>query len=158
MHRRFEKMAQMTIRLSECYEDIAVIHDALYNYNLSKTMAKRIEVHAKQVPEQFALLACDEHGLSHGGIAFHWKNGPRRVFVDYFFLEEDMRGKGAGKALFEEFMRRVKRDGAHRIELTTNTFQAPGFYQKMGFRITGEHKAPSPGCPENIHYAMSCDL
>ena len=151
-------MMQMAIRLSRCYEDVSAIHDALYSYNLSKTKEKRIEVHAKHFPEQFAMLVCDEHGNSHGGIAFHWENDPRRVFVDYFFLEEDMRGKGAGKALFEEFMQRVKRNGALRIELTTNTFQAPGFYQKMGFRITRKQKAPLPGCPENIRYSMSCDL
>lgn len=148
----------MKSRLSERYEDVAAIHDALYSYNLSKTGKERIEVHAERFPEQFALLACDDSGTPRGGVAFHWENDPRRVFADYFFLEETVRGKGAGRAIFEEFIRLVKQAGAQRIDLTTNTFQAPGFYLKMGFHITGEKPEPSPGCPENIHYSLSRDL
>ena len=151
-------MRQMTGRLSGKYEDAAAIHDALYSYNLSKTKLERVDVHAERFPEQFSLLACDENGESHGGIAFHWENDPRRVFVDYFFLRENVRGNGYGRKLFEEFIQLVRKDGAVRIDLTTNTFQAPGFYLKMGFRITGEKKEPSPGCPDNVHYSLSLDL
>ena len=148
----------MKSRLSRRYEDIAAIHDALYSYNLSKTGLERLEVHAERFPEQFALLACDDEDAAFGGIACHWENAPRRVFVDYFFLEERMRGNGVGKELFNELIRQAKGEGAVRIDLTTNTFQAPGFYRKMGFRVTGEKREPSPGCPENIHYSLSLDL
>ena len=148
----------MQSRLSRSFEDIAAIHDALYSYNLSKTGLARVDVHAERFPEQFALLACDDGGTAYGGIACHWENAPRRVFVDYFFLEERMRGNGIGKELFNELIRQVKSDGAVRIDLTTNTFQAPGFYRKMGFRVTGEKREPSPGCPENIHYSLTLDL
>ena len=148
----------MICRLSEQYEDISDIHDALYSYNLSKTGMTRIDVHAEHFPEQAALLACDDGGTPHGGIAFHWENDPRRVFVDYFFLEESVRGNGSGRKLFEEFIELVRKDGAVRIDLTTFTFQAPGFYRKMGFRVTGEKRSPSPGCPDCIHYFLSRDL
>jgi GNAT superfamily N-acetyltransferase len=148
----------MKSRLSGRYEDVAAIHDALYNYNLSKTGRARIEVHAERFPEQFALLACDDSGNSHGGVAFHWENNPRRVFADYFFLEEAVRGKGTGRAIFEEFIQLVRQAGARRIDLTTNTFQAPGFYLKMGFHVTMEKTEPSPRCPENIHYSLSREL
>ena len=148
----------MTTRLSERYEDIAAIHDALYSYNLSKTGMDRVDVHAERFPEQFALLACDERGTAHGGIAGHWENAPRRVFVDYFFLEEAFRGRGSGRAIFEELIRLAKNGGASRIDLTTNTFQAPGFYLKMGFEITEEKPDPKPRCPENIHYCLSREL
>ena len=80
------------------------------------------------------------------------------MFVDYFFLDDSVRGKGFGRALFEEFIQSVKRGGALRIDLTTNTFQAPGFYLKMGFKATGEKREPSPGCPENIHYSLRMEL
>lgn len=151
-------MKQMTSRLSARYEDVAAIHDALYSYNLTKTKLQRVDAHAERHPEQFALLACDENGTPHGGIAFHWENDPRRVFVDYFFLEEAVRGNGTGRKLFDEFVELVKKGGAVRIDLTTFTFQAPGFYRKMGFRVTEEKKSPSPGCPECIHYFLSRDL
>ena len=148
----------ISVKLSRDYAAVAAIHDALYSYNLTKTGEPRGDYHAKHFPEQFALVAVDESGISHGGIACHWENAPRRVFVDYFFLEERMRGNGIGGELFREFIRQVKAAGAVRIDLTTNTFQAPGFYRKMGFRVTGEKREPSPGCPENIHYSLTLDL
>ena len=151
-------MSKMQSRLSERYEDVAAIHDALYSYNLSKTKLARVDVHAEHFPEQFALLACDGDGAVHGGLAFHWLNDPRRIFADYFFLDDSVRGKGFGRELFEEMIRLAKKGGASWIDLTTNTFQAPGFYRKMGFRVTGEKPEPSPGCPENIHYSLRLEL
>lgn len=147
-----------SIRLSDSYADIADIHDALYTYNLSRTKRKRIAVSAERYHEQFAFLVCDGSGEKHGGIAFHWKNEPRHIFVDFLFLEEEYRGGGIGRNLLEHFLNYARENGAVRIDLTTNTFQAPDFYLKMGFRITGEKKEPSPGCPENIHYSLSLDL
>ena len=148
----------MTTRLSERYEDIAAIHDALYSYNLSKTGLDRVEVHAERFPEQFALLACDERGSSHGGIACHWENSPRRVFVDYFYLDDTLRGGGFGRRIMEELAAYAEARGAARIDLTTDTFQAPGFYLKLGFEITEERPAPKPRRPDNIHYCLSRKL
>lgn len=148
----------ITIEFSDKYSDVADIHDALYTYNLSKTKRKRIIVHAERYREQGALLARDENGKSFGGIAYHWKNDPRHIFVDFFYLDETIRGTGIGRKLFEMFIPWARENGACRIDLTTNTFQAPGFYLKMGFRITGEKPEPSPGCPENIHYELTLDL
>ena len=144
----------MKIRLSERYEDIAAIHDALYSYNLSKTGSDRVDVHAERFPEQFALLLCDENDTVRGGIAFHWENAPRRIFGDYFYLDDTLRGGGLGCRIMEELIAYAEAGGASRIDLTTNTFQAPGFYLKMGFVVTGEKKAPVPLCPENIHYDL----
>lgn len=147
-------MDRTTFRFSGSYEDIAAIHDALYSYNLSKTGDKRLDVHAERFPEQQALLACDGSGAPHGGIAFHWQNGPRGIFVDYFYLDDSIRGTGVGRRIFEEFSEWAKRNGAEEIRLTTNTFQAPGFYLKQGFQIIGEKKSPVPSDPENIHYLL----
>ena len=148
----------MKIRLSERYEDIAAIHDALYAYNLSKTGSDRVDVHAEHFPEQFALLACDETDTVRGGIAFHWENDPRHIFADYLYLDDTLRGGGFGRRIMEELIAYAEAGGASRIDLTTNTFQAPGFYLKLGFEITEEKPAPKPRCPENIHYHLSRDL
>jgi len=148
----------MTTRLSDRYEDIAGIHDALYSYNLSKTGSDRVDVHAERFPEQFALLVCDEDDTVRGGIAFHWENAPRRIFADYLYLDDRLRGGGFGRRLMEELIEYAQARGASRIDLTTNTFQAPGFYLKLGFVITEEKPAPKPLCPQNIHYCLSLDL
>lgn len=148
----------MKTLLSERYEDIAAIHDALYSYNLSKTGLDRVDVRAERFPEQFALLGCDDRGTAHGGIACHWENSPRRVFVDYFYLDERLRGGGFGRRIMEELIEYAEDRGASRIDLTTSTFQAPGFYLKLGFKITEERPDPKPRCPENIHYCLSRKL
>ncbi|MBO4632371.1 MAG: GNAT family N-acetyltransferase [Lentisphaeria bacterium] len=143
-----------SFRFSADYNDIAAIHDALYSYNLTKTGAERVDVSAARFPEQQAMLACDQSGKAHGGIAFHWLNEPRRIFVDYFFLDESIRGCGFGRRIFEEFSVWAKQSGAKEIELTTNTFQAPNFYLKMGFQITHSEPAPVPLLAQNIHYSL----
>lgn len=148
----------ISFEFSEQYSDVSDIHDALYSYNLSKTKLKRANIHAERHREQGVLLARDENGTSYGGIAYHWKNEPRHIYVDFFFLDEAIRGTGIGKKMFEQFIVWARDNGACRIDLETNTFQAPGFYQKMGFRITGEEAKPTPGFPENIHYDLTLDL
>ena len=148
----------MKIRLSERYEDIAAIHDALYAYNLSKTGSERLDVHAERFPEQFALLVCDEHDTVHGGSACHWLNALRRIFADYLYLDDTLRGGGLGRRIMEALIEYAEAGGASRLDLTTDTFQAPGFYLKLGFEITEEKPAPKPLCPENIHYHLSRKL
>lgn len=151
-------MSSITFRLSDEYGDIAAIHDALYAYNLSKTGSPRVEVCAERFPGQQAILACGEDGKVHGGIAFHRLDDPGELFVDYFFLDDAIRGRGEGRRIFEFFFDHAKRAGAKGIELTTNTFQAPGFYLKMGFRVTEEKASPVPLRPDNIHYSLRKEL
>lgn len=145
-------MLEINIIFSDKYEDIAAIHDGLYSYNLSKTGKKSIEVHAERFPEQAAWLVRDVDGHFLGGIAYHWENSPRKIFIDYFFLKETCRGCGFGKKLFELLFQTAENGDAEKIELTTDTFQAPDFYRKLGFTYMREEKAPQPACPDNIHY------
>lgn len=59
------------------------------------------------------------------------------LFVDVFFLPDTLRGSGLGTKLMrmaeEEGLRRGCRTGL----LHTNDFQAPGFYEKCGWREFG---------------------
>lgn len=134
------------------YSRIARIHDALYSYNLSKTGARREDVHAQQLPEAAALIIQGADGTFYGGVGYHFLNDPRRIYVDYLFLDDALRGQGWGQKLFAELEKRVTAEGAESITLTTNTFQAPGFYEKIGFEKISEKAAPVPLLSENIHY------
>ena len=148
----------IAIKKTSDYDAVAAIHDALYAYNLAKTGNSRVEVHAERFAEQFALVAVDDGGTAHGGLVYHWENGPRHVFVDYFYLDDALRGTGWGRRIFEAVLKEAEAGGAAEVRLTTNTFQAPGFYLKMGFGITGAKPEPAPLCPENIHYTLSRKL
>jgi GNAT superfamily N-acetyltransferase len=67
------------------------------------------------------------------------------LFIDVFFLPESMRGNGLGSKLLrtaeEEGLRRGCRTGL----LHTNTFQAPAFYKKHGWREFGHFPCDPPG-------------
>ena len=148
-------MAEFSIRLSEDYADVVIVHDALYAYNLTKTGEVRVEgVHPARLAEQYVLVVEDESGKFCGGLSFHWRNEPRRIAVDYFYLDPSVRGRGLGMRVMNELFAVAKSGGAERIDLHTNTFQAPGFYRKLGFEVTGEFRASCPDCPDNISYYM----
>lgn len=139
---------------TEEYSYISQIHDALYSYNLSKNGLERVDVHAAKKPEAAALVIADKAGKCYGGVAYHWENEPRHIFVDYLFIDEALRGRKLGEQLFAKLEESARAAGAENITLTTNTYQAPGFYKKLGFTEISCKDAPTPNCPENKHYTF----
>ena len=147
-------MTGHSFHFSHEYGDVAAIHDALYNWNLTRTGGRRTVARARQYPEQQAVKVCDAAGTAHGGLVFHWRNDPRRIAIDYLYLDDTLRGGGVGAELMKFFLGWAKAYGAARIDVMTNDFQAPGFYCKMGFEILGSVPAPQPRCPDNRHYSL----
>ena len=56
------------------------------------------------------------------------------TYVELLWLSERARGQGGGRALIEEAERSARRRGSRVMHLNTYSFQAPGFYEKLGFR------------------------
>jgi GNAT superfamily N-acetyltransferase len=67
------------------------------------------------------------------------------LFIDVFFLPESMRGSGLGSRLLQMAEDEGRRRGCRTGLLHTNTFQAPGFYQKHGWREYGNFPSDPPG-------------
>lgn len=50
-------------------------------------------------------------------------------------VSPDHQGKGLGSSLIQEFETLMKKDKISSITLSTKSYQAEGFYQKMGYQI-----------------------
>ena len=61
----------------------------------------------------------------------------RESYVELLWLSARARRLGLGSRLMQEAERRARRRGSLLLHLNTYSFQAPGFYEKLGFRRFG---------------------
>jgi GNAT superfamily N-acetyltransferase len=66
-------------------------------------------------------------------------------FIDLFFLPQALRGHRLGTEIIEAAEAEAKRRGCSTAVLYTITFQAPGFYERRGYRVLGRIECPPPG-------------
>ncbi|MBS0185415.1 MAG: GNAT family N-acetyltransferase [Proteobacteria bacterium] len=57
------------------------------------------------------------------------------IYIEDLWIDSNHRGKGYGKKLLENLEQRFKGKGFNNINLVTNQFNAPGFYEKCGFTL-----------------------
>lgn len=86
------------------------------------------------VNEAIALEAWDGD-VRIGGVTA--KLGREWVFIELLALDEMARGKGAGASLIAQLEAIAKERGKIGVWLDTYSFQAPGFYEKLGYQRVG---------------------
>ncbi|MGC1562268.1 MAG: GNAT family N-acetyltransferase [Bradyrhizobium sp.] len=59
------------------------------------------------------------------------------LFIQFFWLEQGLRGTGFGRKLIAAIEDEARRFGAKRSYLDTMSFQAPGFYRICGYKEFG---------------------
>lgn len=64
-------------------------------------------------------------------VQLFWK----QLHIKYLFVEEKFRGKGLARQLMNHALEFGKKRGCQFAFVETMSFQAPEFYQKMGFMI-----------------------
>ena len=67
------------------------------------------------------------------------------LFLDVFYLPARFRGSGLGSRILEMVEEEGRKRGCRAAVLYTISFQAPGFYQRHGWRIFGEIPCDPPG-------------
>ena len=67
------------------------------------------------------------------------------LFIDLFFLPESLRGGGLGSRMLLLAEEEARRRGCCAAVLYTISFQAPGFYERHGYRVFGEIPCHPPG-------------
>ena len=81
-------------------------------------------------------LLQDAEGTKAGGIIaiVHWG----WLYINLLWIQDEFRGQGYGAQLMEMAEVEGIQYGAQYAYLDTFTFQAPGFYEKLGYTIVGE--------------------
>jgi GNAT superfamily N-acetyltransferase len=100
-------------------------------------------------------LSCwmEEEGVCLGGVnAFRLDT---LLMIDRLWVSDGHRGKGLGARLLTAVEERARGEGVKIVELNTFGFQAPGFYEKMGYRLFGSLE---PAVGEWGHYFYTKEL
>ena len=67
------------------------------------------------------------------------------LFVRILWVAQSLRGRGHGRRLLEAAEQRAVERGCRQVFLDTHSFQAPGFYEKRGYREFGRIACDPPG-------------
>jgi GNAT superfamily N-acetyltransferase len=96
-----------------------------------------------QNPAPFALVMKNDCGEIVGGLfAVTFWSG---LAIELLWVAEAYRGAGYGRTLLTRAEAEGHRRGAKKAFLNTHTFQAPGFYEKLGYELYGELRDFPPG-------------
>lgn len=74
------------------------------------------------------------------------------LFVDLLFVPEHLRRQGLGAKMLRDAETIAARRGDTGVWLSTGSFQAPGFYERMGYARFGTH-ADYPRGHDTAYYA-----
>ena len=82
-----------------------------------------------------AVLVREAGGATLGGLLGHTGGGWFQI--DVLWLPDPMRGSGLGRRLMVEGEVEARGRGCVGAFVNTGSFQAPGFYQKLGYTVCG---------------------
>ena len=95
------------------------------------------------------LTVRSDTGKIRGGLILqsYWKES----YVELLWLSTQARKQGLGRELMAEAERRARRRGSKLLHLNTYSFQAPGFYEKLGFRRFGKMSGSPKGASRHFY-------
>jgi GNAT superfamily N-acetyltransferase len=109
-------------------QDKAFVREALALHNVAATQD------AYYSP--LAIFLRDERGAILGGALGDIYGG--WLHLTFLWVAEPLRGRGHGRQLLEAAEEEARAQGCRGVHLSTHSFQARPFYEKLGYEIVGE--------------------
>lgn len=106
-------------------------------------------------PVPLHLKAVDADGRLAGGLTAH--SVQRWLFVKLLGVTEEQRGSGIGRMLLAKAEEIARQRGLVGVYLDTFEFQAPRFYEGLGYKECGRLPAHD-GAPQRIWFAKTFDM
>jgi len=117
-------------------DDVRALEEGLESYNRSATTGTdRTKVPIAVWMRRGGRLLGGAYGDTHSG----W------LYLSLLWVDESFRGQGWGKRLLERFEAEAIARDYHAVWVDTYGFQAPGFYEKLGYREFGRLDDFPPG-------------
>ena len=116
--------------------DLAVVSDSLDEFNVQQTGTR------DQRPLAVLVRDPDTRRVV-GGLTGRTSLG--LLFVDLLYLPPRLRGGGLGRDVLRHAEAEARDRGCRTGVLYTISFQAPGFYERQGWRVFGEIPCDPPG-------------
>ena len=105
--------------------DVRFLEDCLYAYNVKQTGVND--------GQWLAIFIRDEQQTIRAGVeGWTWCGS---CYLRSVWVHEDWRGQGVGTKLLHAVEQEARARGCQQIILDSYSFQAPGFYQKLGFEV-----------------------
>jgi GNAT superfamily N-acetyltransferase len=114
---------------SPAREDVQFLEDRLYDFNVAATGIDDGRL--------LAVFAREAGGGIVGGL-YGWTWG-QCCHVRTLWIDEARRKKGLGTRLMAIAEREARSRGATQMLVDTHSFQAPEFYRRLGFVVTGAY-------------------
>src|SRR5438105_8448163 len=109
-------------------EDVQFLEDQIDQHNMLRTGRRDFR--------PIALFLRDDQGNIVAGLCgFTWADWLEIKFV---WVREDLRGRGHGRHLIAAAEAEARARGCGHVWLDSYTFQAPAFYEQLGYEVFGE--------------------
>lgn len=130
-------MNYMSIKMESnpTLEDMDFLEERLYDYNVEQTGLDDGRI--------YAFFVRDDHQEIRAGVA-GWIWGGS-CYIRSLWVHKDLRGQRVGTQLLQAVERAALERGCQQIVLASFSFQAPGFYQKLGFETFAILEDHPPG-------------
>ena len=105
--------------------DVQMLLDGLTEYNKEHVVRDRSEI---------TILAREEDRIVGGAycqLTWDW------LYLEYLWLAKEQRGTGLGKQLMKAVEEEAQKRNCIGVHLDTFSFQAPRFYEELGYEVFG---------------------